>query len=460
MVERRHAVILESVRRFMRRSAYNHLLNLLRKTRPQDFGPIYDELPEREQLALFKLLASREPEIGAEFLVELTHGRGPGLLAALEPESAARLLEKCAEDDSAELLAALDEEQSARILEAMKPEEKASVEKLLIYEEETAGRIMTLDVFSLPEDMTIREAISALQARSQEVEMAFYLYVVDDRNHLVGVLSLRELLLHPPETPLKEIMNTDLITVRTDTDQEEVARVTAKYDLMAMPVVDQNGRLAGMVTIDDVVDVLREEATEDILRIAGTSEEERIEPSIGKSVRMRSPWLLATFLGGLAASVVINGYAGTLQQMVGLAAFIPIVLNMGGSVGTQSAIVIIRGLATGRVREGLLLTTFLREVGVAAVLGFGYGLLLVLGSYAALVLRGQAAGALAVTTGIVIGASLALSMMLATLMGVTIPLLLHRLGIDPALSTTPFVTTTMDVVGSLIFLSLATLIIL
>lgn len=454
-LDRRQLLVLESVRRFLRRGAFAHLLNLLAKTRPQDFAPLYEEMTEREQVALFRALAERDPELGAAFLVELAPGSGPALLRRLGPQGAARLLERCADDDAADLLTELEQSEQDAILEAMRPEEKAGVEQLLIFDEETAGRIMTPEVFALRERCTVGEAIRELQTRGS-VEMAFYVYVIDERNHLVGVLSLRDLLLHPPETRLSEIMNTDLITVRTDTDQEEVARIAAKYDLIAIPVLDDQGKLVGMVTIDDVIDVLREEATEDIFRMAGTSEEERIEPSIWKSVRTRSPWLVATFCGGMLASFVISGFQPTLQRIVGLAAFIPIVLGMGGSAGNQTAIVVIRGLATGRIHEGVLLRSFLRELGVSVVLGGVYGLLLAAGSFASLHWLSEMPASAALPVALVVGSSLAMSMTVATFVGSVLPLVLHRLGIDPAISTTPFVTTTTDVVGSLIFLGLAT----
>lgn len=458
--DRRQALVLEPVRRFLRRQAYPHLLNLLAKVRPGDFGSIFDRLTEREQIALFKVLAAQGPALGSRFLVDLPHEGGIELIRQLDADSAARLLEQCAENDAAYILAGLEQGESAPILELMRAEEKATVEKLLIYAEETAGRLMTPDVFAVPEELTAAEAIAALQAK-RDIEIAFYLYVTDNRNHLVGVLSLRELLTHPPQVAIKEFMSTDLITVRADTDQEEVARIAAKYDLLAIPVVDEQGRLVGCVTIDDVMDVLREEASEDILRLAGTSEDERIEPSIAKSARARAPWLLATFAGGFVASIVINSFSNTLAgRLVGLAAFIPIILGMGGSAGTQSAIVIIRSLATGRLREGEFVTAFVRESGVAATLGFGFGALLVLGSYAALLLRGQASGGNALREALVIGVSLALSMTLATVIGALLPIGLHRLGIDPAVSATPFVTTSMDVLGTLIFFSLATLLVL
>jgi magnesium transporter len=454
-LDRRQTLFLESVRRFLRRSAFGHLLNMMAKARPHDFAPIHQQLSDRERTHLFRVLTERDPDLGASFLVELPPEEQLTLVRLLGPPASARLIERCADDDSAGILASLEEQESQAILEAMIPEEKAAVEQLLVYEEETAGRIMTPDVFSLPEMTTVGEAVAALQSL-EDIEMAFYVYVVDERRHLVGVLSLRELLLHTPQTTLRDIMNTDLITCRTDQDQEDVARLAAKYDLLAIPVVDDQGRLVGVVTIDDVIDVLREEATEDIFRVAGTSAEERIEPSIWKSVKTRSPWLLASFLGGVLALVIIGGFESTLSRFVYLAAFIPIVLNMGGSAGNQTAIVVIRGLATRRIEEGRLFVAFSRELGIASVLGTLYGVLLAAGTLALLTLFQSMGLQNALYVSFVIGASLALSMFAATLVGSTLPLLLHRTGIDPAIATTPFVTTTTDIFGSLIFLGLAT----
>jgi magnesium transporter len=452
-LDRRQSVVLESVRRFLRRSAYSHLIKLLAKARPQDFPSIYEALPDREGMQIFRLLAQRRPELGADLLVELPHGEAPAVVRKLGPALSAELLAHCAEDDTADVLAALEEEERQALLEAMRPEDKLAVEKLLLFDEETAGRIMTTDVFALHEDTTVGDAITELQAR-EDVEMAFYLYVVDERRHLVGVLSLRQLLLHPPETRIGSIMNTDLLVVRADADQEEVARVATKYDLIGVPVVDDQGRLAGMVTIDDVIDVMREEATEDIFRMAGTSEAERVEPSIVKSARVRSPWLLATFVGGLLASFVIGYHEEAIQSVALLAAFLPIVLGMAGSAGNQTATVMIRGLATGRIHQGMFMEALWRESGVAVLLGLLYGVLLGLGSWVLAIVF--ATDVLGWWAPAVIGLSLTVSMLISTTIGAVFPLVLERIGGDPAVSTTPFVTTATDVFGSLTYLGLVT----
>jgi magnesium transporter len=333
----------------------------------------------------------------------------------------------------------------------MHRDEAAEVEKLLIYDEETAGRIMTPEVFSLPEQTTIGDAITALQ-QVGDVELAFYIYVVDDRDHLVGVLSLRQLLLHRPDMHLRELMNTDLIVVRTDTDQEDAARVAMKYDLIAVPVVDDQGRLVGIITIDDLVDVMREEATEDFYRLAGTSEEERHRTGLWASVRSRTPWLAASLVGGIVASVVIGSFEETLKVLPILAAFIPVILGMGGNIGTQSSTIIVRGLATGRVETANLGRVVAKEMGTATVLGLIYGVVLGLTTFFYWEVSWQ--------TSVAVGVSLLGSMLIAASIGSFVPMILHRVGVDPAVATGPFVTTSVDVLATLLFFSVSVALVL
>jgi magnesium transporter len=438
----------------MRRGATGHLINLLRKVHTADFAGLYPELTGSEQIKLFRLLAERDAESGGELLSYLSREAGAALLVRLDPETGSRLMEECPEDDAAQILGEMPEEERTALLAAMKHEDAAEVEKLLIFDEETAGRIMTPEVFSLHENTTVAEGINALQ-KAGDVELAFYIYVVDDRNHLVGVLSLRQLLLHPPDSRIGTLMNTDLISVRTDTDQEEVARVAQKYDLIAVPVVDEQGRLVGIITIDDVVDVLREEATEDFYRLAGTSEEERRHPTVWNAVRIRTPWLLASFAGGILASRVVGAYEDTLKAIPLLAAFIPVILGMGGNIGTQSSTIIVRGLATGRVERGNLARVAGKELFTAVLLGGIYGLLLGLVGWLAARMAD-----LPVHTAIVLGVSLFASMLIAATIGTFMPMILHRAGVDPAVATGPFVTTSVDVLGILVLFGAATFILL
>jgi len=254
--QRRIDLVLDSVRRLLRIGATANLLNLLQKQHPADLAQVFSELPERDRQATFSLLADRNGRLAMEAASELGPEAGAALLATKSAEDIARLAQEIPTDDAAALIDHLPEELSAAVLELMRPKQSGEVENLLEYDEQTAGRIMNPHVFALNEDMTVGEAITELRT-NRDVEMVFYLYVVDERRHLVGVTSLRRLLLVSPETPLKRIMTTDLISARVDMDQEEVARQVASYNLLAIPVVDEENKLVGVITVDDVIDVIK-----------------------------------------------------------------------------------------------------------------------------------------------------------------------------------------------------------
>src|SRR3954462_5690012 len=268
--QRRIDLVLDSVKRLLRIGASANLLNLLQKQHPADLAQVFGELNDKDREAAFSLLADRNGRLAMEAVSELGPESGAALLATRPAEEIAKLAQEIPSDDAAALIDSLPEELAAAVLDLMRPKESGVVENLLEYAEQTAGRIMNPHVFALNEDMTVGEAITELQT-NRDVEMVFYLYVVDDRRHLVGVVSLRRLLLVAPETPLKRIMTADLISARVDTDQEEVARQVASYNLLAVPVVDEENKLAGAITLDALIESLQEEATEDILHLAGVT---------------------------------------------------------------------------------------------------------------------------------------------------------------------------------------------
>jgi magnesium transporter len=352
-------------------------------------------------------------------------------------------------DDQANLISELPDELRAQIIEALTPDEAQELEEILHYERDSAGGIMSTDFFALPEHTTCAEAITALQG-AEDVEMAFYIYVVNSHMNLCGVVSLRELVINPPERTLSEIKISEVISVRLNHDQEEVAQLAARYNLLALPVVDEHNKLVGIITIDDVIDVIREEATEDILKMAGADESAFEDTSVVSNFTTRAPWLFATWLGGLMASVLIGAFEGQLEKNVALTAFIPIVLGMGGNVGTQTATIMVRGLATGRVEYGLGARYLMRELGVGALLGVFYGVLLAI--YA--VVRYYTGGA-GWSLGFTVGASVWVSMLTAAAVGASTPLMFHRLKIDPAVATGPLVTTSVDVLGILAYFLVA-----
>src|SRR5262252_2390886 len=331
--QRRIDLVLDSVKRLVRLGANPNLLNLLQKQHPADLAQIFSELQERDRQAAFSLLADRNGRLAMEAVSELGPENGAALLATRSAEDIAKLAQEIPSDDAAALIDYLPEDLSAAVLDLMRPKESGVVENLLEYAERTAGRIMNPNVFALSEDLTAGEAITALQ-QARDVEMVFYLYVVDERRHLVGVVSLRRLLLVSPETPLKRIMTADLISARVDMDQEEVARQVASYNLLAIPVVDEENKLVGVITVDDVIDVIKEEATEDIYRLAGVAGDERVFTPAVELLRKRLPWLGIQLLTAFIAVAVIAAFLPTIAKLTALAVFMPIVAWMGGNAAT------------------------------------------------------------------------------------------------------------------------------
>ena len=445
--QRKVDLVLDSVKRLLRVGATANLSNLLQKQHPADLAQIFGQLPDRDRIAAFAVLVERNSRLAMETLSELGPASGAQLLAGRSAEEIAKLVQELPSDDAAALIDNLPEELSTAVLELMGRKESGEVENLLEYPEQTAGRIMNPHVFALAEDMTVGEAIAALQS-SRDVEMVFYLYIVDARGHLVGVTSLRRLLLVSPETPLKRIMTADPIGARVDMDQEEVARLVASYNLLAIPVVDEHNKLAGVITVDDVIDVIKDEATEDLYRLAGVSSDERVFTPAGESLRKRMPWLIVNLATAFLAAAVVGVFQNTIDAWAALAVFMPIAAGMGGNAATQTLTVIIRGIALGELTWGNSRKALIKNL----IVGVANGV--VTGTIAALVawvMNGD------VRLGIILGLALVINLFVAGLVGTLIPLGLKALKIDPALASTVFITTFTDVCGFASFLGLATL---
>ena len=445
--QRRIDLVLDSVKRLLRIGATANLLNLLQKQHPADLAQIFSELPNRDREATFSLLVERNGRLAMEAVSELGPEGGAALLATRSAEEIAKLAQEIESDDAAALIDHLPEELSAAVLDLMRPKQSGEVENLLEYDEQTAGRIMNPQVFALSEDLTVGEAITELQG-NRDVEMVFYLYVVDERRHLVGVTSLRRLLLVSPETPLKRIMTTDLISARVDMDQEEVARQVASYNLLAIPVVDEENKLVGVITVDDIIDVIKDEATEDIYRLAGVAGDERPFTPAGESLRKRLPWLGVNLVTAFVAASVVALFEGTIERITVLAVFMPIVAGMGGNAATQTLTVIVRGIALGDLTWSNSRKALVKE----AVVGLGNGV--VLGLIAALVAWGTRGNPV---LGLVLCAAMIINMFVAATAGTLVPLGLRAANIDPALASSVFITTLTDVFGFFSFLGLATI---
>jgi magnesium transporter len=447
MPPRKIDVVLDSVRRLQRMGATANLANLLQKQHPADLAQVFGELKDRDRHAAFNVLVDRNSRLAMEALSELGPESGATLLADRPAEEIAKLVQELPTDDAAALVDNLPEELSGAVLELMRRKEGGEVESLLEYPEKSAGRIMNPNVFALSEDLTVGEAIRALQG-SRDVEMVFYLYVVDARRHLVGVVSLRRLLLVPPETPLKRIMTTDVTSVRVDTDQEEVARLVASYNLLAIPVVDEENKLVGVITVDDVIDVIKDEATEDLYRLAGVASDERVFTPPMDSMKKRTPWLIVNLATAFLAASVVKLFEGTIGQFTALAVFMPIVAGMGGNAATQTLTVIVRGIALGELTWSNSRRALLKEGLVGIGNGLACGVVAALGAWA---LQGNP------VLGGVLAMAMMINMFVAAIAGTVIPLALRALKVDPALASSVFITTLTDVFGFLSFLGLGTL---
>jgi len=445
MATDRNRILVESTKRLLRRGATSHLGKIVNKTHAADLSVVFRSLSIAQQRKLFGLISDVEQK-GILFS-ELDEDTFQDLIEDMKIEDIVRILESMPADDVADIIGRLPEDKSKTILDKMKTAESEEVEDLLRYEDDTAGGIMVPDFIALREDVTAREAIESLQTEHSDVEMAFYLYVVDEYGKLVGVSSLRQLVVVLPETPLREFMITDVFSVQTDMDQEEVARLVARYDILAVPVVDGSNRLVGIVTVDDVIDILRKEATEDILKMAGAGEEFVETKSIFKSTRIRLPWLFASCLGGIFAFFIIGKYESSLSKITYLAAFIPVIMGMGGNIGTQSSTIVVRGLATGRINARDIGSVVFKELSIGLILGLVYGLLI-----GAVAQFRYSVGALALSVALAV----ICSMSIAALVGSLVPMGFARIHIDPAVATGPLVTTAIDIISVFFYFLIAT----
>ena len=438
--------LLDSIRKLLRRGANQNVIKILEKLHAADLAQLIRYFNENEQLKIFSLIENSE--FASEVLSQIDGVTSAMIVTRIERSAAAEMLKMMDTDDEVSILEDVSEEVREEILSHMTKSEAESIEELFMYPEDSAGRIMNNQYFALHEDVTVTDAIQELQHRGEDAaEMFFYIYVVDKRNHLIGVCSLRQLLLVKPDTPIKQVMVQDVVSVKPETDQEDVARVVERYDLLAVPVVDHVNKMLGIVTVDDVIDVIRHEATEDIMKMVGTGDEYHTR-SILRSARMRMPWLLAAFAGGYVGIQFLKMFNATLEQIVAVAFFLPIIIAMGGNIGITSMTIVVRGLATGKIAVDELRKVIVKELSVALILGSLYGTLLTVLAY---IQFGEVTH-----LGLVVGISMFISMMMAAAIGTMMPILLHLAKVDPAVATGPFVTSTVDSLGILVYLGLAT----
>lgn len=432
-------VILDTIRRLNRRNAVDHLLKMVNKTHPADLALIFRHLAPEERRNVFNVIA--QTDIVGEFLSELDQSIMIELVEDLTPQYMVTIIKEMDKDDAADLLEALPDQVANDIRKAMEKTDREEVDELLKYSPDSAGGLMSPDIMALDEEMSVGDAIGKVQKYSEEKEMAFYLYITHGEDgRLSGVLSLRELLMHPPYRQLKNIMNTKVIAVTTEMNQGEVAHLVSKYNFLAVPVVDTAYKLVGIITVDDIIDVIREEATEEFLLMAGAGKDQEIllKPVL-KNAMIRAPWLFATWVGGIVNIFVITLFQGELQKLLALASFIPIIAGMGGNIATQSSTIVVRGIATGRINMKAVGKLIFKEMRVGLLLGGVYGIFLGILAYVGYSDHSK--------LGLVVGLSVFFAMTIAATVGTFVPLILRRLNIDAAIATGPFVTTAIDILG-------------
>jgi len=449
MQKDRNEILVESVKRLLRRGATKYLQNIVRKTHAADLSIVFRELPAKNMLTLFNLIEDIDKKV--VLFSELEETTFLDFVKVLEIDDMVEVFEAMAADDAAELLGRLDVVLADEILKKMKKEDSLEVEHLMSYGEGTAGSIMMPDYIALKEEMVARDVIAALQNEFLDVEMPFYVYVIDEYGRLVGVSSLRQLVVVHPERPLKEFMVTDIVSVKTYTDREDVAKLVARYDYLAVPVVDNDNRLVGIVTVDDVIDIISEEATGDILKMAGVGGDYTETQTVLRGTRIRLPWLFTSFLGGIGAFFIIGGFQESLARFAYLAAFIPVITGMGGNIGTQSSTIVVRGIATGKINTRDLWAVVSKELTIGLILGVIYGIFI--GIVARVKFNAEP---LALKLAFAVGLSVLTSMSVAALVGSLVPMLFARINIDPAVATGPFVTTSVDIVSVYCYLMIAT----
>lgn len=434
----------EVLLRLLRHRSYATALSALRKMHPADLAVLYPFLDEEDKAWLADAVVKSGQLM--DVLRELGEEERWPFSQHLAEDDLALALQRMNPDDVTDTISVFPHEQQLRLLDRLTGQQKAVVAKLLGFDPETAGGIMTTDYVAVRQSTTVAAAIDDL--RQQSSSEVFYVYVIDDEDRLVGVVSFRDLVLSSPDAKLGDIMKRDPVSVTAGANQEDVAAMIQRYDLLSLPVVDEHHRLIGRITVDDALDVLEEEATEDIYRLASLSAEEHLSTSILTAARRRAPWLLLNLGTALLASATVTLFSATIGQFVLLAALMPIIAGMGGNAGTQSLAVTVRGLALGEVDPRIGWRVVMKEVGIGVLNGALNGTVIGVLAY---VWYGNIALALLMFVAMIV------NLILAGLFGSVVPLVLRKLKQDPALGSSIFVTTATDVGGFMVFLGLATI---
>lgn len=435
----------DTVRELIRTASPDRILRYLGKSHPADIALLFKDLDPVEVRLLFDLLFSIRR--AGKTLKELPPDLLPEILELIEEEKIAKMMVWTDPDDEVAFIDCLPEERRERVLALLDPDRRERVQQSISYPEGTVGRITTTEYLALPPNTSAQEAIDKIRERG-ELESFFYLYVVDQTEKLIGVVPLRNLVVAPQDRTLLEMMIPDPVQGEVSMDQEDAARLVSKYDLLALPIVDSEGHLMGIITVDDVIDIINQETTEDMYRMAGLEEGDRIFSHPKLSIQKRLPWMSFNLLTAMLAAFVVGLFEGTIEKAVSLAVFMPVVAGMGGNGGTQTLTVMVRGIALGELEFSTAWRAVMKEVIVGITIGAATGIMVAVVAY---LWKGNP------VLGLILALAMVINLLVAALAGTLIPLALKQVHLDPALGSGVLVTTFTDVFGFLSFLGLATI---
>lgn len=438
----RQELMVRRIHRLIQQENFKELKKILRDSRPEDIAACLAGLNDEEKLSVFILLP---PGTAGSVLNETDLGSENYLLQNISDEKLASILSLLPDDEAVDILEQMEEERRELLLGKVK--ESAGIEKLMYYDPKSAGGIMATQFIAVTQEDTVKSVLGKIRRfKADDPDLYHVIYVIDEEHQLLGFITLPALLKTNPQKKIKTIFNRNPIRVQPTVDQEEVARLVSMYNLINLPVVDEGNKLIGVIYVEDVIDVINDEATEDFYKFAGINDEEQTDSrSVIYNSRVRLPWLLTTLVGSLFASLIITNFQTTLEKVMALAAFMPVITAMSGNVGVQSSSVVIRGLATGRIALQSLGKIIFREMRIGMTIGGITGLLL------GVVVHFWKSSVSVIDIGLAVGAALFCAMTVAATIGSFIPFLLQKMNIDPAIATGPFVTTFNDITGLIIY---------
>jgi len=438
--------LIDSITTLIKSGAEKSLLNIFADLHPADIAEIINHIDLDSAKYSFSIL---DTETAGEVITEIDENLREKILKDIDVKTITDIVDELYTDDATDIVSDLPETVARQVLKNIDQEDSEDVQELLKYPEDSAGGIMTSNFVHVNNDATIKDAISEVRENAEEFDHIYHIYVLKENEELLGIVSLKSLLTNPLQKSVTKVIDEDLMFVTPDIDQEEVANIMNKYDLVAIPVVDEHRRMLGRITFDDIQDVIQDEASEDLQKIAGLTEEEETSDSIFTISKIRLPWLMVALLMELLAALVLRGYEEYIQQFFIATFFIPVVMAMGGSTGTQAAIVMVRGLSSGDIWINESLKNLTKEFFVALLNGIVLSIILWL-SVIIIFPRNEVSHNFAMALSV----SLLLIIITATIVGASIPLLLKKMNTDPAIATGPFVTTSNDILGLLIYLTI------